>query len=61
LNRDPRLADVAQPALYVPVEATLEQRAHGEGRVWRQFAEIDRRAQHVRQRVRDRLAVTVKR
>ena len=57
LDRNPRLADVAQAHLDVPLETAPQQIAHRAGRVLREPAEIDLALEDVRQRVRDGLAV----
>ena len=57
LKHDARLADVAQPAHLVALEAALDQPADRARHVGRKVIEINRRAQHVGQRVRDGLAL----
>jgi len=57
LNRDPRFSDGLQPSLDIAVETPLQQFPDRRWRIWGQLLKIDLGAQHIRQRVRHRLAV----
>jgi hypothetical protein len=57
VQRDPRLPDVAQPALRVAIQTAAQQALDSCRRLRRQLAELDWPAQHAGQRVRYGLAL----
>ena len=50
-DRDPRITDVAQTVPGIAFETLLDQLSNLPWRLRRQFGEIDRTAQYIRQRV----------